>query len=42
MPGNPVCPKIGLSRSEWSSRVRSLSCTEQIEERTPDTVQNKP
>ena len=36
MPGNPMCAKIGLSRSGWSSRVRSLPCTEQIEERNTD------
>ena len=32
----PMCAKIGPSRSGWSSRVRSLLCTEQIEERNTD------
>ena len=36
MPGNPMCAKIGLSRSGLSSRVQSLPCTEQIEERNTD------
>ena len=33
MPGNLMCAKNSLSRSGWSSRVRSFPCTEQIEER---------
>ena len=36
MPGNLMYAKNSLSRSGWSSRVRSLPYTEQIEERNTD------